>query len=97
MVIVAATVDLHLPGVNSLKEKRGILKTLLARLHKEFNIAVAEVDLHDVWRSAAIGIAIISTAEDHAESKLETILGWIERNRPDLEIVDHTFEIIHVG
>ncbi len=96
MVIVAATVDLHLPGVNSLKEKRGILKTLIARLHKEFNIAVAEVDLHDVWQSAAIGIAIISTTEEHAENKLETILGWIERNRPDLEIMDHTFEIIHI-
>ncbi|MBN1562543.1 MAG: DUF503 family protein, partial [Anaerolineae bacterium] len=43
MVIVAATIDIHLPGVGSLKEKRGSLKSLIARLHKTFNIAVAEV------------------------------------------------------
>lgn len=96
MVIVAAIIDLHLPGVASLKEKRSILKSLIARLHKEFNIAVAEVDLHDVWQSAALGVAIVSTAAGHGESKLEAVLHWIERNRPDVEIEDHTLEVIHV-
>ncbi|MBN1202691.1 MAG: DUF503 domain-containing protein [Anaerolineae bacterium] len=95
MVIIAAMIDLQLPGVTSLKEKRGILKPLIARLHKTFNIAVAEVDLHDVWQSALLGVAIVSTSAAHAESKLESVLGWIERNRPDVTIVDHTFEVIH--
>ena len=95
MVIAAAQIDLHLPGIASLKEKRGVLKSLIARLHKVFNIAVAEVDLHDVWQSSALGIAIVSTNAGHAESKLENVLRWIERNRPDVEIVDHTFEVIH--
>jgi uncharacterized protein YlxP (DUF503 family) len=95
MVIVAATIDLDLPGVASLKEKRGILKSLIARLHKTFNIAVAEVALHDVWQSAALGVAIVSTQSAHAEAKLENILRWIEHNRPDVEIIDHTFEVIH--
>ncbi|MBN1679696.1 MAG: DUF503 domain-containing protein [Anaerolineae bacterium] len=97
MVIVAATIDLHLPGVGSLKEKRGILKGLIARLHKTFNIAVAEVDLHDVWQSAALGVAIVSTSAVHAEAKLENVLRWIERNRPDIMIENHTFEVIHFG
>jgi len=95
MVVVVATVDVYLPGVASLKEKRGILKALIARLHKVFNIAVAEVDLNDVWQSAALGMAIVSTSAAHAESKLENVLGWIERNRPDVQIEDHTFEVIH--
>lgn len=95
MVIVAATIDLHLPGVGSLKEKRGVLKPLIARLHKVFNIAVAEVELHDVWQSAALGVAIVSTNAAHAESVLDSVLHWIEHNRPDLEIEDHTFEVIH--
>jgi hypothetical protein len=95
MVIVAATLDLHLHGVTSLKEKRSILKSLIARLHKTFNIAVAEVALHDAWQSAALGVAIVSTKAAHAEAELENILRWIERNRPDVEIVDHTFEVIH--
>lgn len=97
MVVVVATLDLHLPGVASLKEKRGILKTLIARLHKKFNIACAEVDLNDVWQSAALGVAIVSNHAGHGEAVLESVLRWIEQNRPDLEIVDHTFEIIHFG
>jgi uncharacterized protein YlxP (DUF503 family) len=96
MVIVAATIDLDLPGVASLKEKRSILKSLIARLHKTFNIAVAEVALHDVWQSAALGVAIVSTQSAHAEATLENILRWIERNRLDVEIIDHTFEVIHI-
>jgi uncharacterized protein YlxP (DUF503 family) len=97
MVILAATLDLYLPGVSSLKEKRAILKSVIARLHNQFNISVAEVDLNDVWQSAALGVAIVTNAGPHAESMLETILRWIERNRPDIQIVDHTFEVIHVG
>ena len=96
MVIVAATIDIYLPGVSSLKEKRGSLKSLIARLHKTFNIAVAEVDLHDVWQSACLGVAIVSNQSAHGERVLENVLRWIERNRPDLEVMDHTLEIIHV-
>jgi uncharacterized protein YlxP (DUF503 family) len=95
MVIVAATLDLDLPGVSSLKEKRGILKTLIARLHKTFDIAVAEVDLNDAWQSAVLGVAIVSNGAGHAEAKLQSVLRWIEHNRPDLEIVDYTYEVIH--
>ncbi|MCZ7540740.1 MAG: DUF503 domain-containing protein [Anaerolineae bacterium] len=97
MIIVAATIDLDLPGVASLKEKRGILKSLIARLHKTFEIAAAEVDYHDAWGSAALGIAIVSTTAAHGEAKLEQVLRWIERNRPDVTIVDHTLEVIHLG
>ncbi len=97
MVLVAATIDLQLAAVFSLKEKRSILKPLIARLHKTFNIAVAEVDLHDAWQSAALGVAIVSTSAAHAESYLENVLRWIEHNRPDVEIVDHTFEVINFG
>jgi hypothetical protein len=96
MVIIVATIDLHLPGVESLKEKRSVLKGLIARLHKEFNIAAAEVALHDVWQSATLGVAIVTTAAGHGEAVLENVLRWIEHNRPDLEIDDHTFEVIHI-
>ncbi|MBI5959663.1 MAG: DUF503 domain-containing protein [Chloroflexi bacterium] len=97
MVIIAATIDLHLPGVESLKEKRSILKSLIARLHKEFNIAAAEVALHDAWQSAALGVAIVTTAAGHGEAVLENVLRWIERNRPDIEIEDYTQEVIHIN
>lgn len=95
MVILAVTVELDLPGVLSLKEKRSIVKSLVARLHREFNVAAAEVALHDAWQSAAIGLALISTSAGHAESMLARILRWIEVTRPDVLIASHSQEILH--
>lgn len=88
-------IELHLPGVESLKDKRSIIKSLTARLHREFNVSCTEVDRHDVWKSTVVGVAIISTAAAHAQGVLESIVRWIELNRPDVMIVDHSIEIIH--
>ena len=97
MIVLAGTIELHLPGIGSLKDKRGSLKSLMNRVRKTFNVALAEVGLNEVWQSASVGFAIVSTSSTHAEAVLDNILGWIERNRPDVEIVDYTQEIIHVS
>lgn len=94
MVIGAAVIELHLPGVRSLKEKRGILKSLIARLHKEFNASCGEIDHHDTWQSASLGVAVVSNSASHAEQMLDGIVRWIERHRPDVQVVDHSVEII---
>ncbi len=97
MIVLVATIELYLPGMASLKEKRGSLKSLIARLRKKFNIAIAEIDLHDAWQSASLGVAIISTGEAHTEAVLESILSWIERHRPDVEVMGYTQEILHIN
>lgn len=94
MTIGACKLDLHLHGVRSLKEKRSIIKSVIAQLKKKFNASVAEVDLHDVWQTACIGISVTSTNALHAEAMLENIAHWLERNRPDLEIVSEYIETI---
>ncbi|MBN1122431.1 MAG: DUF503 domain-containing protein [Anaerolineae bacterium] len=94
MVVATCEIDLQLPGVRSLKEKRSILKGLIARLHKQFNVACAEVDLHDVWQSSVIGLAVVSTSVPHTQHVLENIVAWIEHYRPDLIVVDYHIEII---
>ena len=96
MIIGACILELHLPGVRSLKQKRGIIKSLNAQIRKKFNAAVAEVDLHDVWQSSTIGISVVSTNAHHAEEMLENIAGWIERNRPDIDLLEQSIEIIHI-
>ncbi len=94
MVIGSCTIELYLPGANSLKGKRKVLRGLLARLHREFNVSAAEVALHDVWKSASIAVVIASTESAHAERTLESVVRWIENNRPDVQVVDHTVELI---
>ena len=47
MVVATCVISLVLGGVQSLKEKRSILRSIIARLRQEFNLSVAEVDNHD--------------------------------------------------
>jgi len=94
MIIGACTVDLHLPGNGSLKGKRSILKSLLLRLHKEFNLAAAEVDHHDAWQSAQIALVSVSTDAGYLQGQLERAVQWIEQHRPDLTVVDWRIEIL---
>ncbi len=93
MIIGACTVDLHLPGNGSLKGKRSALKPLLSRLRKEFNLATAEIEHHDVWQSARIALVSVSTDAGYVNGLLERAVQWIERNRPDLQVVDWRIEL----
>jgi uncharacterized protein YlxP (DUF503 family) len=93
MIIGACRLRLYLPGCSSLKEKRGLLKPLLARLHREFNIAAAEVDLQDVWQSADLGLVAVANDAALVQSELEHIVAWVQRHRPEVEVVDHSIEL----
>ena len=93
-IIGLCTIELHLPGVSSLKGKRGILKSMLARLHNTFNVSAAEIDQHDVWQSAVIAVATVSNSTAHANAVISKTLDWIEANFPDALIVNQEIEIL---
>ena len=93
MIMGTCRVELYLAGNGSLKGKRSILKPLLLRLRKEFNLATAEIDHHDVWQSAQIALVTVSTDIAHVHRSLERAVRWIETHRPDLNIVDWQIEI----
>ncbi len=95
MVIGACCVRLRLPGCASLKAKRGVLRSVTARIQNRFKVAVAEVDDHERWQTATIGICCISTSDDHAHQILSKVVAFLEQERPDIEIVDYEVEIIH--
>lgn len=89
MHVCTLVLEIHLPGCLSLKEKRGRLKPLLHELHKHFNVSAAEVDLLDVHQSTVVACAVVSNSNQHGQSLLEKIPVWVERRRPDLELIDH--------
>jgi uncharacterized protein YlxP (DUF503 family) len=93
MVIGVCRLRLHLPGCASLKEKRGRLRPLLARLRREFEAAVAEVDLQDVWQSAEVALVVVANEAGAVERRLEHAAAWVERNWPDLEVEDRRIEL----
>jgi uncharacterized protein YlxP (DUF503 family) len=86
--------ELQIPGCTSLKEKRSRLKPLLSRLHREFNISAAEVERQDAWQAAVIACAVVSNDAAHSQRVLQQVLEWLERDWPDVEIVENKIEII---
>jgi len=64
MVVGVLQLELLLHGPQSLKEKRSLVKKLIARLRNRFPVSVAEVDLQDAWQRACIGVVMVS-AEAH--------------------------------
>ena len=94
MVIGACSLELHIPGNGSLKGKRQVVKSLLARLRKEFNISVAEVGAHDLWQSAVIGVVCVSNDPDYVHGLLTRVAHWVEDSRLDCDLVDYQIEII---
>ena len=94
MNIGLLTLHLHLPGCSLLKEKRRRLKPLIHRLHREFNISVAEIDHQDRWQEAIIACALVSNDNAHTQRSLQEVSGWVENNWPDLSLVDHRLEMV---
>ena len=92
MVVGVLHVECSLPGTQSIKDKRRILRSLLDRLHRRFHVAVAEVDHQDSWRRAGLAVAYISTTTRHADEVLAHVATAIERNS-DLVVLDYSIEM----
>lgn len=64
------TWELHLNGCRSLKDKRQILSSLKERLHRRFNVSVAETDHQDLWQRAELSCCVVAESRRHAEEVL---------------------------
>src|SRR5215470_8487072 len=93
MPVGLLTLELRLPDAHSLKDKRQILRSLKDRLRRKFNIAIAEMDFHDVWQSSIIGIVTLSNAEQHVEESLQHVLREAERLLGPI-LVDHSVDFL---
>ena len=87
------TLHLHLPACTSLKEKRGRIKPLIARLHREFNVSVAEMGLQDQWQESVIACALVSSDTAQVQRALQTVGKWVEAHWPDGHVIEQKIEI----
>lgn len=95
MIVGVCEITLHLPDCHTLKEKRQIIKSVLARVRNKFEVAIAEVDDQDLWQIAKIGVSCVSNSSQHAEETLAHVQRYIEETRPDIMVSESTFELIH--
>ena len=91
--VAVGTVELHLPDVHSLKEKRHILKGIKERVRNQFNVSIAEVDHHDTWQRAALAVACVSDDSRHANEVVSKTVNFIE-SVADGRVIDVSVEIL---
>ena len=92
MKIACITFTLRAPWVHSLKEKRMIVRSLIAKLQNKFHVSVAEIDEQDTHQIIVIGIAAIVPHNAFADSLMEEISLFVEENT-EAEIIDEEWEI----
>lgn len=85
MIIGSCKISFTAAWVSSLKEKRMIVKSLLDRAKRRFNISIAEVEDMDVHQSIVIGFACVSNERAHVDSMIDHVLNFLE---------DHTEAVI---
>ncbi|PAB60760.1 DUF503 domain-containing protein [Anaeromicrobium sediminis] len=93
MIIGSCHMELFIYEVNSLKEKRQILKSIIGRVQSRFNVSIGEVGLNDVWRRAEVGVACVSTNTKHALQMIDKIVEFIQRDGR-IEIISCNKEIL---
>ena len=92
MIIAAMTFRLYAPWVHSLKEKRMIVKSIIAKLQNKFHVSAAETDEQDIHQIIVIGVAAIVPDNAMADSLMEKISSFVEENT-EAEIIDEEREI----
>ena len=92
MKIAVQTFRLRAPWVHSLKEKRMIVKSLIAKLQNRFHVSAAEVDDQDIHQIIVIGVAVIIPHTAMADSMMDNISLYVENNT-EAEIIDEEREI----
>ena len=93
MVIGALQVKLHFPEPQSLKEKRTILKSVLARLRNQFNVSISELEGMDLWQYTMIAAVCVAREKKEAERQLDQVIHFFDKE-DKLRVVEHQKELL---
>ena len=92
MMIAAMTFRLYAPWVHSLKEKRMVVKSLIAQLQNKFHVSAAEIDKQDTHQIIVIGVAVIVPNNSLADSLMDEISQFVE-TATDAQVLEEAREI----
>lgn len=95
MVVAAVRLTLLIPDNHSLKGKRKVVKSLIEKVRHKFEAAVAEVDDHDLWQKAQVGVAVVGNDATLLATRLDQIMRFMEEQHL-AEIVDSQVELCYL-
>ena len=78
MIVGLLKMHIHLHGIESLKQKRGIVKSLVGRLKSRFNFSVAEVEAQDSKQLAVIGCAVVGNDTAFIHQQMDTVINFAQ-------------------
>jgi uncharacterized protein len=87
MLVALERFDLRIPRCGSLKEKRHVVKTLTAGIRSKFNVAVAEVDHHDLWQRTTIAVSAVAGDAYHVRRVMHEVEKFVDR-WAEVEVID---------
>ena len=79
MTVIGLKLELYLPGVSSLKEKRRLIKSLLDKINNKYNVAIAEIDSQDLWQRSMIGIVSVSNSRKPIERTFTSLIELVDQ------------------
>jgi len=86
-------IHLHLPEATSLKGKRKVIKGIKDRIRSRFNVSICELDAHDKWQRAVLGIAYINKDQSRIDQILNHVVRAIE-SMPSVLLTDYFIDFI---
>ena len=84
-----------IPGNDSLKGKRKVVKSLVEKVRHRFDAAAAEVEDHDLWQKAQIGLALVGNDSQVLSARLSQIMKFMESLHV-AEIIDSHVELCYL-
>jgi len=93
LVVGTLVVDLLLGDVHSLKEKRAVVRPIVAELRRRFDVAAAETGATDLHRRSEVGVAVVSSTHRHAVDVLEQCERLVA-GRPEVELLSARHRVL---
>ncbi len=86
MFVESNKIEIRIFDSFSLKDKRNIVKSIIAKTHHKFNVSISEVEDYDLLNKATLGISIVSNSNQLNQQIFDSIIRFIEDNY-EVEII----------
>ena len=93
--VAVLTVDLTIAGSRSLKDKRGVLRSILDGAHRRFGVSVAETGHQDLRQRAELAFATVSGSVSHTDEVLDGVERFVW-SFPEIEVIGHERRYLEV-
>jgi len=85
-MMASVQIELFLPACQNLKEKRAVVKSLIAKVRNRFNVSAAEVAYPEQWQRTVLGIAAVANEMSFLQQEIQAVVRFVE-SHPDVELI----------